>query len=126
MKLQHDFWNARNAVAFATAAVMFSVYGGNSAWDALYDDGYISPAQNCSWTNGVNLGWANADDPNPEKDYYIKAGQTITVPSLSKAEAMPFAGKSLVVAGDINSVCSWNKWANLGNNLTMLGGSRFI
>lgn len=126
MKLQHDFWNARNAVAFATAAVMFSVYGGNSAWDALYDDGYISPAQNCSWTNGVNLGWANADDPNPEKDYYIKAGQTITVPSLSKAEAMPFAGKSLVVAGDIISVCSWNKWANLGNNLTMLGGSRFI
>ena len=126
MKLQHDFWNARNVAAVATAAVMFSVYGGNSAWDALYDDGYISPTKNCSWTNGVNLGWANADDPNPEKDYYIKAGQTITVPSLIKAEAMPFAGKSLVVAGDIISVCTWNKWANLGNNLTMLGGSRFI
>ena len=49
MKLQHDFWNARNATAFATAVVMFSVYGGNSAWDALYNDGYISPTKNCSW-----------------------------------------------------------------------------
>ena len=44
----------------------------------------------------------------------------------SEADALPFAGRSLHVACDIFNYSAYGQWVNFGDNVTLLGGCRFM
>ena len=108
-------------------------WNGNPANDAAYSEekGYVwlqgEDNQNSnSWTNGFK--WKDGIVPDSTRDFYVPyKGNSIFMPrASSEAAAIPFAGRSLVVASQIYYSGASGQWGNLGDNVTMLGGSRFF
>ena len=106
---------------------------GNSANDAVYSaaNGYVQlegedNSTTNSWTGGYK--WHGGVVPDGTTDFYVPhSGKSIFMTrASSEAAAVPFAGRTLVVASQIYYTGASGQWGNLGDNVTMLGGSRFF
>jgi len=106
---------------------------GNSANDETYsaENGYVQlegedNASTNSWTGSYK--WHDGIVPNGTTNFYVPhSGKSIFMTrASSEATAIPFAGRCLVVASQIYYTGASGQWGNLGDNVTMLGGSRFF
>lgn len=122
------------AVLSSCMAVTAFAGVGNRENDAYYPESEYVWAQRedsssaISWLSNESGQWGtDSAHPNAENDYYVPAAwRRIMAAVASSADAaLPFAGRSLTVACELQNNAAFGQWINLGDNVTLLGGAIF-